>query len=84
MTTAIYAFSGDPITYGHIDIIRRAAKIFTKVIVGIGENPDKSYTFSLPDRKEMARLSVERDNIEVVSFEGMLVDYAYEQNIPSH
>ena len=41
MTTAIYAFSGDPITYGHIDVIKRAESIFDQIIVAIGENYDK-------------------------------------------
>jgi len=82
MTKAIYAFSGDPITYGHIDIIRRAAKVFSYVVVGIGENPDKKYTFSLAERKEMARLALLGiENVEVVAFDGLLIDYAFEQGI---
>lgn len=83
MKKAIYAFSGDPIHYGHIDIIKRASKVFDEVIVGIGQNPDKNYDFSLEERTEMASRSLENiTNAKVVSFQGMLVDYAYEQNIP--
>jgi pantetheine-phosphate adenylyltransferase len=47
MSKAIYAFSGDPITYGHIDIILRAADVFDELVVAIGVNPDKQYLFSL-------------------------------------
>ena len=82
MTKAIYAFSGDPITYGHIDLIKRAAQAFEQVIVGIGINPGKNYLFSLDERTEMARRSVSSiPNAQVVSFRGLLVDYAYEQGI---
>lgn len=85
MTTAIYAFSGDPITYGHIDIIERASKVFDRVIVAIGENPDKKYTFNLREREEMARQcfsnsdGVAHPHIKVLSFSNLLVDFAYEQ-----
>jgi pantetheine-phosphate adenylyltransferase/dephospho-CoA kinase len=82
MIKAIYAFSGDPITYGHIDIIKRAANIFDKVIVGIGVNPEKKYTFSLEERTDMAKRSlVNLSNVEVTSFRGLLVDFAYENDI---
>ncbi|MBI4440677.1 pantetheine-phosphate adenylyltransferase [Candidatus Woesearchaeota archaeon] len=83
MARAMYAFSGDPITYGHIDIIRRAGKIFDEVVVGIGVNPGKNYLFTLEERTEMARKSLAAfSNVRVVSFNGLLVDYAYEQKIP--
>lgn len=83
MTKAIYAFSGDPITYGHVDIINRAVKAFDSVVVGIGVNPNKGYTFTLEERTEMAKKALQRfKNVDVTSFEGMLVHFAYEQNIP--
>lgn len=82
MKSAIYAFSGDPITYGHLDIIERAAKVFDRVVVAIGVNPAKQYLFSLAERTEMARRSLLfLRNVEVKSFTGMLVDFAYENNI---
>lgn len=82
MKSAIYAFSGDPITYGHLDIIERAAKVFERLIVAIGVNPAKNYLFSLEERTEMARKSLLfLKNVEVMSFTGMLVDFAYENNI---
>jgi pantetheine-phosphate adenylyltransferase len=79
MTTAIYAFSGDPITFGHIDIVRRAWRVFDKVIVAIGENPKKTYTFSLEERKAMAQKCFSDPVIEVMSFSNLLIDFAYEQ-----
>ncbi len=80
MSKAIYAFSGDPITYGHVDVVQRAAKIFDQVIVAIGVNPDKKYMFSLEARTEMASHSLRHlKNVKVVSFTGLLVDFAYEQ-----
>ena len=64
----MYAFSGDPITYGHIDIIERASKAFDSVVVGIGVNPSKKYMFDLGERTEMAQRSLARfPNVEVVS-----------------
>jgi pantetheine-phosphate adenylyltransferase/dephospho-CoA kinase len=82
MKTAIYAFSGDPITFGHLDIIERAAAVFDRLIVAIGTNPHKQYLFDKEQRAEMARRSlVQLSNVEVRTFEGMLVDFAYEQNV---
>lgn len=82
MKSAIYAFSGDPITFGHIDIIRRAATVFDRVVVAIGCNPAKKYLFSQEERTEMARRSLlNLKNVEVKTFQGMLVDFAYENNI---
>ncbi len=82
MKSAIYAFSGDPITFGHIDIIQRAATVFDRVVVAIGCNPAKKYLFSQEERTEMARRSLlNLKNVEVKTFQGMLVDFAYENNI---
>ncbi|PIN81559.1 hypothetical protein COV11_01760 [Candidatus Woesearchaeota archaeon CG10_big_fil_rev_8_21_14_0_10_30_7] len=84
MTKALYAFSGDPITNGHIDIVERASKIFNELIVGIGTNPEKinKYLFSLEERTEMAEKSLAHlANVKVVSYEGLLPDYVYEQNM---
>ncbi len=82
MTRALYALSGDPITHGHLDIITRAAKAFDQLIVAIGVNRLKNYLFSLEEREEMARRSlVNLKNVKVVSFTGLLVDFAYENNV---
>ncbi|AKM81412.1 MAG: Pantetheine-phosphate adenylyltransferase [Candidatus Pacebacteria bacterium GW2011_GWF2_38_9] len=82
MKSAIYAFSGDPITFGHLDVIQRAAAVFDRLVVAIGLNPAKKYLFSQEKRTEMARRSLlTLKNVEVKSFQGMLVDFAYENNI---
>lgn len=82
MKSAIYAFSGDPITFGHIDIIKRAAAVFDRLVVAIGCNPAKKYLFSQGERTEMARRSLlGLKNVKVKTFQGMLVDFAYENNI---
>jgi pantetheine-phosphate adenylyltransferase len=76
----VYAFSGDPITYGHLDIIKRAKKLFGKVIVAIGTNPDKDYTFTAKERFELAKQALlPFTGVKVEKFEGLLVDFAYEQ-----
>ena len=82
MKIGIYAGTFDPITIGHLDIIRKASKVFDKVIIAIGINPDKNTTmFSLKERSEMIKLSIkEFKNIEVESFNGLLVDFAKENN----
>ena len=81
MTKAIYAFSGDPITFGHIDIIKRAAQVFDQLVVAIGVNPDKNYLFSLEERTKLAQEALAgMPAVEVTSFTGLLVDFAYEIN----
>jgi len=82
MITAVYAFSGDPITFGHIDIVERASNAFGKLIVAIGKNPNKKYTFSLEERVDMAKRSLAHiPNVEVECFHGLLVDFAYKNGI---
>lgn len=79
---AIYGFSGDPITYGHIDIIKRALKVFGELVIGIGVNPAKKYFFDLEERRLIAERSLQGlPGIKVIAFKGLLVDYAYENNI---
>lgn len=79
MTIAIYALSGDPITYGHIDIIERASKAFEKLIVAIGENPAKKYTLNSIERLNVAKQSLSHiENIEICIFDGLLADFAFE------
>ncbi|MBT5022444.1 pantetheine-phosphate adenylyltransferase [Candidatus Woesearchaeota archaeon] len=76
------AFSGDPITYGHINLIERALPLFSKVYIAIGENPDKKHTFTLAERMEMTKKVLEDyPKIEVVSFSGMLPDFAYTHDV---
>lgn len=82
-TTVICPGSFDPVTLGHIDIITRASKMFSHVIVAVLYNPakDKS-SFSIKERIELLEKSTENlDNIEVVSFEGLLAEYAKKRNV---
>jgi pantetheine-phosphate adenylyltransferase len=74
--TAVYVGSFDPMTLGHLDIIRRAARIFDHVTVGIGVNPDKQTLFSPSERMEMCRASVtELPNVDVRTFGGLAVEF---------
>lgn len=83
MNSVIYAISGDPITYGHIDIIDRALKTFTHVLVGIGINPKKRYTFDLEERTSLIKkvLAPYGERVSVKSYSGLLSDFAYENGI---
>ena len=74
---AIYPGSFDPITNGHIDIIERGLKLFDKIIVSILHNPGKKNLFTLDERLEMLKDCLKKfNNIEIDSFDGLLVDYA--------
>jgi pantetheine-phosphate adenylyltransferase len=78
---AIYPGSFDPVTNGHIDILKRGLTLFDKIIVTILHNPAKKTLFSLEERKEMLRISLEGiENIEIDYFNGLLVDYADKRN----
>ncbi len=74
----VYPGTFDPITLGHIDIIRRGAKLVDKLIVGVTTNPSKSPMFSDDERMAMVRREVADlgDNIEVVGFNLLLMDFA--------
>ncbi len=77
MRTAICPGSFDPVTYGHIDIIQRAAKIFDKVIVGVLVNVEKKPWFTIEERTDFLRKTVGGlENVEIAGFDGLLVDFA--------
>lgn len=79
MVKAVYPGSFDPITMGHIDIIRRSAAIVDEVIIGVLVNNTKSPLFTIHERVEMIKDSVkDLDNVKVKSFDGMTVDFAKE------
>lgn len=76
-SAAIYPGTFDPLTFGHLDLLKRAAKIFDRIVLAILVNPRKRFLFTLDERVEMAkRLAQDFDNVEVDSFDGLLVDYA--------
>lgn len=79
MKIAICPGSFDPVTLGHIDIIERAAELFDKVIVLVTGNITKSPVFSLEERMELIKRSVSKENIEVDTYNGLLVNYAKEK-----
>ena len=81
MKIAVFPGSFDPITLGHYDIIERAAALFDKLIIAIGQNSQKKYMFPLEKRMEFLQNSVaEFPNVEVDFFEGLTVDYCFEKN----
>jgi pantetheine-phosphate adenylyltransferase len=74
---AIYPGSFDPITMGHVDIIQRGARLFEKIVVAVLLNADKSPLFTVQERVDIAReVFRDRANVEVETFDGLLVDYA--------
>jgi len=80
MRIAVYAGSFDPVTFGHLQLIEDAAKLFDKLFVSIGVNPMKKTLFTIPERKELLDQSTQHiPNIEVSIFENKyLVDYCSE------
>lgn len=78
---AVYPGTFDPFTRGHEDLVRRAARLFAHVVVGIAESHSKRPIFPLAERVEMARELV-RDlpNVKIVGFDGLLMDFLRERN----
>jgi pantetheine-phosphate adenylyltransferase len=82
MLTALCPGTFDPVTNGHLDIVRRAARLFERVVVAVVENPAKEPLFEVTERVEMLGEAVtELDNVEVDSFAGLLVDHARSRGI---
>ena len=77
MTVAIYPGSFDPITNGHLDIARRSAKLFERLIIGVYDRPNKHLLFTTEERVELVRRAVvNMDNVEVRPYVGLTVDFA--------
>lgn len=77
---AVYPGTFDPITNGHQDLIRRAAGIFDRVVIGIAANPGKAPLFSVDERVELSRqVLAELPNVTVLGYPGLTVDFAREQ-----
>ena len=73
---AVYPGTFDPVTFGHIDLIKRAAKIFDKVIVAVARNPEKPILFDIEERVALLKSSVKgMKNVKVEDFDGLVVDY---------
>ena len=80
MTIAIYPGSFDPITNGHLDILKSGSEIFDKVIIAVAYNSEKKGFLSIEERVELIKKSVAHlPNVEVVSFTGLTVEYAKEK-----
>lgn len=80
--TAVYPGSFDPITNGHIDIIKRASKMYDKLIVAVLVNKEKNSLFTIQERVDIIRESVKDiKNVTVDSFSGLFVDYCLKNNI---
>ena len=82
MKRAVYTGSFDPVTNGHMDIIRRAAEIFDVLIVSVLNNKEKTPLFSVEERVKILKEAVKDiPNVKVESFSGLLVDYAKEKDV---
>lgn len=79
---AMYPGTFDPITLGHEDLVRRACRLFDRVVVAIAANPGKEPMFSLDERVELATEALAKiDNVEVTGYEGLTVDFARENDL---
>ncbi len=79
--TAIYPGSFDPVTNGHLDILKRAAKLFDKVIVAVGDNRGKKPLFTASERMSMLKsVCKSMKNVEIDSFTGLMIEYAKKKN----
>lgn len=80
MRHCIYPGTFDPITYGHLDVLRRAARLFDRVTVAVAVNPGKGPVFSVDERMAMIRPNLsDLPNVGVTSFGGLLMEFAREQ-----
>lgn len=82
ITVAVYPGSFDPVTYGHLDIIHRAAKVFDKLIVAVLNNTSKNPLFTLEERMELIRrVTKDLPNVEVDGFRDLMVNYMKHRNV---
>lgn len=82
MKAAIYPGSFDPVTYGHLDVIKRAAEMFDELTVSVLNNKEKSPLFSVEERvKILEEATKDIPNVKVESFSGLLIDYAASKDI---
>jgi pantetheine-phosphate adenylyltransferase len=77
-TNAMYPGTFDPLTRGHEDIVRRAASIFTNVLVAVASNPNKKPMFDVDERCQLARtVLADLSNVEITSYSGLTVEFAH-------
>ena len=82
MKKAVFPGSFDPITIGHLDIVKRGIKIFDEIIIAIGDNTDKKYLFSKEKRVEFVeRTFSDYDKVKIESYTGLTVDFCKKNNI---
>jgi pantetheine-phosphate adenylyltransferase len=82
MKIALYPGSFDPFTYGHLDITRRSAMLFDRVIVGVYDTPEKKLMFSTEERVALGREVVkDLPNVEVKAFSGLMVEFARRESV---
>jgi pantetheine-phosphate adenylyltransferase len=80
--SAMYPGTFDPITLGHEDLVRRACRLFDRVVVAVAANPGKDPMFTLEERVELAEEALsEIDNVEVTGYTGLTVDFAREHDL---
>ena len=81
-TTAVYPGTFDPVTYGHIDLIKRAWGIFDKVIIAVAENPQKEPLFSIDERIDFLKRATRGiKGVSVECLSGLAVDFARSKNV---
>jgi pantetheine-phosphate adenylyltransferase len=82
MKDAIYPGTFDPITYGHLDMVTRATRIFDRLVVAVGHNPKKHPVFTVDERVDMIRTATaDNPRVEVTQYDGLLVQFARERGI---
>jgi pantetheine-phosphate adenylyltransferase len=79
MKVAIYPGSFDPVTNGHLDLVKRATQLFDKVIVAVASDSGKSYLFSHDERVELVKSATQESSVTVVGFTGLLADFVSSQ-----
>jgi pantetheine-phosphate adenylyltransferase len=80
--SAVYPGTFDPFTQGHEDIVRRAARIFDRIVVAVAANPRKVPSFEVTERVELARFVLaDLPNVEIVGYEGLTVEFARERGL---
>lgn len=76
---AVFQGSFDPVTFGHLDVVRRAASLFNELVVGIGRNPDKTQLFSPEERLELLLPHIaDLSNVRAATYDGLTIDFVRE------